>query len=169
VNISGGPIGRLHGQQIIIQIALSEETVATLERAIQIAVEAHSGQTDKAGNPYILHPLRIMFRMRTDDEKITAVLHDVVEDSPWTLEGLRDEGFSETVLEAVRYMTRASEDSYETFIEIAMSNPISCQVKLEDIRDNLDLSRLSEVNDRDIVRIRKYLSALRAAKLRDAG
>lgn len=141
--------------------------MATLERAIQIAVEAHAGQTDKAGNPYILHPLRIMFKMRTDEERMTAALHDVVEDSAWTLDNLREEGFSAAVVEAVRCMTRAPEASYEEFIDIAMANPISCQVKLADITDNLDLSRLSELNESDIARVKKYVAVLQKVQAAD--
>ena len=114
--------------------------MATLERAIEIAVEAHKGQKDKAGNPYILHPLRLMFQMKTDNERMAAVLHDVVEDSDWTLDDLRKENFDNEVIDAVNLLTRDDNDSYEEFVQKAASNPISKAVKIADITDNLDLS-----------------------------
>ena len=85
--------------------------MSTLEHGIQIAVQAHMGQKDKGGEPYILHPLRIMFKMHTDLERMVAVLHDVVEDSEWTLNQLRDEGFPDQVLAAVDCLTRGSNES----------------------------------------------------------
>lgn len=80
--------------------------MATLERAIAIAVQAHQGQRDKAGAPYILHPLRLMMRMQTEAEMIAAVLHDVIEDTEWTPDGLRAEGFSAGIIEAIECLTR---------------------------------------------------------------
>src|SRR5687767_2629355 len=80
--------------------------VSTLERAIAIAAQAHAGQVDKAGQPYILHPLRVMLRLATEEERIVGVLHDVVEDTPVSLQQLRDEGFSESVLSAVEALTK---------------------------------------------------------------
>jgi (p)ppGpp synthase/HD superfamily hydrolase len=88
--------------------------MSTLERAIQIAVQAHMGQKDKGEEPYILHPLRVMFKMRTDLERMVAVLHDVVEDSEWDLDHLRDEGFPNQVLAAVDCLTRRSNESYSS-------------------------------------------------------
>ena len=82
-----------------------------LQRAIEIAAEAHRGQTDKAGAPYLLHPLRVMMPLETDDERIVGVLHDVVEDGPgWTFKRLEEEGFSPTVLDALRLVTKRPED-----------------------------------------------------------
>jgi (p)ppGpp synthase/HD superfamily hydrolase len=134
--------------------------MSTLERAIQIAVQAHMGQKDKGGEPYILHPLRVMFKMHTDLERIVAVLHDVVEDSEWTLDHLRDEGFPDQVLAAVDCLTRRSNEPYEDFIERVQVNALARTVKIADLQDNLDASRLPELTDKDIERIRKYQKAL---------
>jgi (p)ppGpp synthase/HD superfamily hydrolase len=134
--------------------------MSTLERAIQIAVQAHMGQKDKGGEPYILHPLRIMFKMHTDLERMVAVLHDVVEDSEWTLDHLRDEGFPDRVLAAVDCLTHRSNESYEDFIERVQVNILARTVKIADLQDNLDASRIPELTDKDIERIRKYQKAL---------
>jgi (p)ppGpp synthase/HD superfamily hydrolase len=134
----------------------------TLERAIAIAVAAHTGQKDKVGAPYILHPLRVMFRCRSDEEKIAAVLHDVVEDGPgWTFDHLRAEGFSEVILDALSGLTKRPEEEndYMSFVKRAASNPISKVVKLADIEDNLDVTRLPSVTDKDQRRLSKYLEA----------
>ena len=135
--------------------------MATLERAIEIAVEAHKGQKDKAGNPYILHPLRLMFQMKTDNERMAAVLHDVVEDSEWTLDDLRKENFDNEVIDAVNLLTRDDNDSYEEFVQKAASNPISKAVKIADITDNLDLSRISKMTEKDVDRVKKYQRVLK--------
>lgn len=140
-----------------------------LERAIAIAVEAHKGQTDKAGAPYILHPLRVMQSLDTDLERIVGVLHDVVEDGPgWTFERLEGEGFGADVLDALRLVTKRPEDegkdidTYLRFVRRTLSNPVAHRVKIADIRDNLDLTRLSEITERDVVRLTRYTVALRA-------
>ena len=134
--------------------------MSTLARAIEIAVAAHKGQTDLAGQPYILHPLRMIFSVETDEEKMAAVLHDVVEDSDWTLDDLIKEGFSENVIEAVDRLTRKEGDSYEQFIEIAGGHPVSRAVKKADLTDNMDLSRIKNLREKDVLRIKKYKKAL---------
>jgi len=91
--------------------------MSTLEKAIRIAAQAHEGQRDKAGAPYILHPLRVMMKMATEAEQITAVLHDVVEDTDWTMERLRQEGFLGEILAALDCLTRKNGEEYEKFIE----------------------------------------------------
>jgi (p)ppGpp synthase/HD superfamily hydrolase len=130
--------------------------MATLGRAVAIAAEAHQSQTDKAGAPYILHPLRVMQRMDTEAEKIAAILHDVVEDSTWTIEQLRAEGFSEEILAAIDCLTKHEGESYDEFILRASSNPLARKVKLADLEDNLDLRRLGELTEKDLQRIQKY-------------
>ncbi len=130
--------------------------MATLGRAVAIAAEAHQLQTDKAGAPYILHPLRVMQRMNTETEQIAAVLHDVVEDSAWTIEQLRAEGFSEEVLAAIDCLTTHEGESYDEFILRASSNPLARKVKLADLEDNLDLRRLGKLTEKDLQRIQKY-------------
>lgn len=139
----------------------------TLERAIAIAAEAHTGQVDKAGAPYILHPLRVMLAMRTTDERIVAVLHDVVEDCPaWTLERLQAEGFSERVVDAVASVTKDRPEKemswadYEAFVRRAAANEIGRRVKHADMTDNSDLSRIAEPTEKDYARVAKYRRAI---------
>jgi (p)ppGpp synthase/HD superfamily hydrolase len=130
-----------------------------LEKAIQCAVKAHAGQKDKAGAPYILHPLRIMMKMENQDGMIAAMLHDVVEDSSVTLADLRAEGFSEEVIAAVDHLTRREGEAYEIFINRLRHNPLAVKVKLADLEDNMDIRRIENVTGRDIERIQKYQAA----------
>ena len=133
-----------------------------IERAIQIAVEAHAGAKDKGGSPYILHPINVMKRMKTDDEKIVAILHDVVEDTDWTFQSLREEGFSETVLDALASVTKVAEDEdYELFIKRCSRNAIGSRVKVADLMENLDVTRIGELREKDMKRINKYKRALK--------
>ena len=132
-----------------------------LERAIQIAVEAHVGVNDKGGKAYILHPISVMMRCETDEEKIVAILHDVVEDTDWTFEALREEGFTETIIEALKTVTKHSEDEdYDEFIQRSLKNEIGRKVKIADLRENLDVTRIGQLTDKDIARINKYKRAL---------
>lgn len=129
---------------------------ATIEDAIAIAARAHKGAKDKAGAAYILHPMRMMMRLETEAEMITAVLHDVVEDTDWTIEKLRAEGFSEEVLEAVECVTNREGESYEKFIERAGKNPIARRVKIADLEDNMNMRRIGELKPKDLERLAKY-------------
>lgn len=134
--------------------------MSTLVKAIEIAVSAHKGQKDKAGAEYILHPLRVMERGKTDVEKICGVLHDVVEDSSFTFEALENEGFSTEVIDALRYLTKTSEEEdYEKFIDRVGQNPIAVQVKINDLLDNMDITRFKVLNEEDFKRLNKYLKA----------
>lgn len=135
--------------------------MATVEDAVSIAAQAHRGQKDKAGAPYLLHPLRLMLRMETEAAMMAAVLHDVVEDTEWTLERLREVGFSAEVLEAVDCLTRRGGESYEEFVERARANPIARQVKIADLEDNLNIRRISRLEARDLERLEKYHKAWR--------
>lgn len=130
--------------------------MATLERAIQIAAIAHQGQKDKAGNPYILHPLRIMLKMDALERMIIAVLHDVIEDSDWTLDDLREEGFSPTVIEGVDALTRKTGETYQAYIERLKRHPAVIPVKLGDLEDNLNMLRLKQLSANDLERLKKY-------------
>lgn len=134
--------------------------MGTLERAIEIALEAHSGQLDKSGCEYIGHPLRVMAAGNTIEEKIVGVLHDVVEDSEWTFEMLVAEGFSAEIVEALRCLTRLSEtEPYDKFIARVKSNPLAVAVKLNDLTDNMDIRRLPYISDKDVKRLKRYLKA----------
>jgi (p)ppGpp synthase/HD superfamily hydrolase len=139
--------------------------VSTLERAIAIAAEAHAGQVDKAGAPYILHPLRVMLSVSTDEERIVAVLHDVVEDGGISLEDLRREGFSEALLRGIDAVTRRRGESYDATVERAGMDPLGRTVKLADLRDNADLSRIAEPSAEDFARVAKYWGAIERLEL----
>jgi (p)ppGpp synthase/HD superfamily hydrolase len=139
--------------------------MATLEKAILIAAQAHMGQRDKGGAPYILHPLRMMMRMESEAAMIAAVLHDVVEDSGWTLEQLRGEGFSEEVLLAVDCLTRRDGEGYDEFVVRAQANPIARRVKIADLEDNMNVKRLGKITAKDLARIEEYHRAWRALTL----
>ncbi len=147
--------------------------MGTLEKAVAIAATAHAGVRDKAGAPYILHPLRVMMRMHTDEERIVAVLHDVVEDTEWTFEELAAEGFSASVIAALDAVTKREHDEdaegddaeaklrrYLGFIARAAANEIGRKVKIADLEDNLDLSRIANPTQKDIERTAKYRAAL---------
>jgi len=135
--------------------------VSTLERAVAIAAIAHEGQRDKAGAPYILHPLRVMLRVTTEAERITAVLHDVVEDCEgWSFERLLEEGFSADIIEALQSVTKRDGETYEDFVARACRNAIGRRVKLSDLHDNCDLSRINNPTARDHERIARYRRAI---------
>jgi (p)ppGpp synthase/HD superfamily hydrolase len=137
--------------------------MSTLERAIAIAAAAHAGQKDKACQPYILHPLRVMLALQGEEERIVAVLHDVVEDTQITLDNLRSEGFSEAILSAIDSVTQRKEEkkNYEAFVLRAAANPIGREVKLADLTDNSDLSRIPNPTPADIERVAKYQKAIK--------
>jgi (p)ppGpp synthase/HD superfamily hydrolase len=134
--------------------------MATLGKAIEIAIKAHVGATDKYGAPYINHVTRVMNMGESDNEKIVGVLHDVIEDTHWTFEDLEKEGFSKEVVDAIKCVTKTSEDEdYEEFINRVKTNPLAVKVKLNDLTDNLDIKRMPEVLESDINRLNKYLKA----------
>ncbi len=135
--------------------------MATVEDAVSIAARAHRGQTDKAGAPYLLHPLRLMLRMDTEAAMMAAVLHDVVEDTEWTLERLREAGFPEEVLEAVDCLTRREGESYQEFVERVRTNPVARQVKLADLEDNMNVRRMNQLGPKELERLEKYHRAWR--------
>lgn len=128
-----------------------------LERAVEIAVQAHHGQVGKDGLPYVLHPLRIMTRMETVEEQIVAALHDVVEDSEITIEDLRREGFSEYALEAITLLTHDKEKvPYDDYVRRIKPHALARKVKLGDLEDNSNLRRLARVEEKDLERVKKY-------------
>lgn len=133
----------------------------TLERAIEIAARTHAGQVDKGGAPYILHPLRVMLRVAPGPQQIVAVLHDVVEDSEVTFEDLEREGFSAEVISGLRAVTKVAGESYEDFVARAALDPVGKAVKLADLMENSDLSRIAEPSQKDLERVEKYGRAIR--------
>lgn len=139
--------------------------MATLERAIDIAVTAHKGQKDKTGNPYVLHLFSVMMKGKTDEEKICGILHDLVEDTPWTFDQLRKEGFSEKIIAALECVTKKSEDeNYDDFIQRILPNPLAVRVKMNDLEDNMDVRRIPELNEDALKRLNKYLKAYNLLK-----
>jgi (p)ppGpp synthase/HD superfamily hydrolase len=130
--------------------------MSTLERAIEIAAAAHAGQLDKSGQPYILHPLRVLLRVSTEHERMAAVLHDVVEDTSVTLEQLAKEGFPEPVVSAIEALTKRPKESRLEAAARAARNPIARVVKLADNAENMDLSRIANPTEKDFARVREY-------------
>lgn len=131
-----------------------------LSQSINIAMQAHAGQVDKAGMPYIGHVMRVMQAGKTIDEKIVGVLHDVVEDTTWTFDALLTEGFPVHIVDALRCVTKLSDDEpYESFINRVKTNPLAVAVKINDLTDNMDIRRLQTLTDADVQRLRKYLKA----------
>lgn len=132
-----------------------------LDLAIEIACKAHAGQKDKAGDNYILHPLRLMLKFNNDEERVVAILHDVIEDSDVSLDIIKNFGFSQAVVDALDCLTKRDNEQYEVFIHRLVGNNLSKRIKIEDIKDNLNLLRLHELNEYDLLRINKYHKALR--------
>jgi (p)ppGpp synthase/HD superfamily hydrolase len=138
--------------------------MATIEKALQIAARAHEGQLDKHGQPYILHPLRVMSAVDGDEARIVAILHDVIEDTSVTPDDLRQEGFGEAILEALDRLTHRKDDPYAEYVIRCKGHDIARRVKLADLEDNSRPSRAILRPDRiepDIERVRKYLLAFK--------
>jgi (p)ppGpp synthase/HD superfamily hydrolase len=131
--------------------------MSSLEQAIRIALDAHAGAVDKAGQPYILHPLTLMLGMASNEERITAVLHDVVEDSGVTLDELAQAGFSPRVVAALELLTHDADQPYEEYVAAIAADPLARTVKLADLRHNMDVRRLPpELSERDLERLATY-------------
>lgn len=131
-----------------------------LSNAISLALKAHEGQVDKSGMPHAGHIMRVMAAGRTMDEKIVGVLHDVVEDTGWTFHALLDEGFPVHIVDALRCVTKLSDDEpYDEFIERVKTNLLAVAVKINDLADNMDIRRYKELSDWDVKRLKKYLKA----------
>lgn len=135
-----------------------------LSQAIILATVSHDGQVDKGGHPYILHPLRLMAQCQTDDKRIVAVLHDIVEDTPVTLDDLRSGGYPEHIVEAIDALTRREGEFYMDFIVRTHKNNLAKKVKMLDIVDNMDLSRIPNPTEADHSRMERYNKALRVLR-----
>lgn len=130
-----------------------------LEKAIRLAAKGHEGQMDKGGQPYILHPIRVMLQCETTEEKTVAMLHDLLEDTAMTERDLREAGFSEEVIEAVLLLTKEDGADYMAYIARVCENRLAARVKLADLTDNMDLNRLPGLTRRDFERLEKYILA----------
>jgi (p)ppGpp synthase/HD superfamily hydrolase len=133
--------------------------MALIEKSLAIALRAHTGVTDKAGRAYILHPLRIMAKMTTDNEMSAALLHDVIEDSDITAADLLSEGIPSEVVDAVLCLSKREAESYQDFVVRAKQNPIARKVKIADIEDNINVLRITNLTEKDLARIAKYHAA----------
>ncbi len=139
--------------------------MSTIQRAEKIAAAAHADTFDKFGAPYMHHVHRVSLAGLTEEEKIVGLLHDVVEDTEWTFEALENEGFSKQVIDALKCVTKTSEDEdYELFIERVARNPLAIRVKLNDLADNMDIRRIPELGPKDFERLTKYHKAYQYLK-----
>ncbi|KKW79703.1 guanosine-3',5'-bis(diphosphate) 3'-pyrophosphohydrolase [Acinetobacter sp. AG1] len=130
--------------------------MATLEQAISLAAKQHEGQVDKANAPYILHPLRVMLNVPTIEHKIVAVLHDILEDTETTIEDLYQFGFQQHIIDAIVALTKKQGETRLEAAQRARQNPIARVVKLADINDNMDLSRIQSPTVKDFERLKEY-------------
>jgi (p)ppGpp synthase/HD superfamily hydrolase len=141
--------------------------MATLEKALELAARAHAGQTDKQGLPYILHPLRVLMGVESDEARIIAVLHDTLEDTGLTEADLRREGFSEAVVAGVLAVTHRRDESYADYVVRCSRLEAARQVKLADLADNVRLERVLVRPERlksDLARVRRYLLSYKFLK-----
>ena len=135
-----------------------------LLRAIEIAVKNHRTQFDKAGAPYVLHCFRVMLKGKTLDEQITGVLHDVIEDTGVDENTLREEGFSEIIIDAVMALTKMHGESNEEYLKKVTGNKIAARVMMYDVEDNMNLLRLKEIGVKDVKRLNKYIEMYRVLR-----
>ena len=130
-----------------------------LQKAIQVATEAHKNQLDRYDAPYIFHVMRVMMRGKNEDEKLAALLHDVVEDTDWTFEDLKKEGFPDHIIQAVRCLTKAENEPYDDYINRVKTDKLAIAVKINDLEDNMDVRRMPRMEEKDVARFNKYLKA----------
>ena len=135
------------------------------KKALRLCFEAHKAQVDKSGLPYVFHPFHLAEQMTDEDTTVVALLHDVVEDSPYTLDDLRDMGFPERVVAAIGLMTHDDRIPYMDYVAAIRENPIARVVKLADLRHNSDITRLDSVTEWDLARIEKYAAAMELLSL----
>jgi len=129
--------------------------------ALKLCFEAHKDQVDKSGMPYVFHPFHLAEQMNDEDTTIVALLHDVVEDTEYTIEDLREKGFGEKVIEAIRLMTHDSSVPYMEYVAQIKTNPIAKAVKLADLKHNSDTTRLETITPKDEKRAEKYREAIK--------
>lgn len=139
--------------------------MSDLNTALNIAVKVHGDQHDLYGQPYLCHPLRVAKKMNSEEEKIIAILHDVIEDSNMTTKDLIHAGFSKTIVQAVDDLSRRSSESYEQYIERLSGNHTAIVVKLADLEDNMDITRIKHIGEKETKRLNRYLTAWQKLKL----
>lgn len=138
-----------------------EESAALLDKAAEICINGHAGQRDKTGAAYFQHPMRVAMRCSTDEEKMVALMHDIIEDTDITAENLLEMGFPQSVIDGILSVTKRDGETYEEFVARAAGNPLGRVVKLHDLEDNLDIFRLDSLSPEMAARFNKYLAAHR--------
>ena len=133
---------------------------ALTKKALKLCFEAHREQIDKSGMPYVFHPFHLAEQMDTEESVIVALLHDVVEDTDYTLDDLRKMGFGDVVIDALTLMTHDPKVPYMDYVRAIGTNPLATKVKLADLRHNSDLSRLNSVDEKALSRVKKYAAAI---------
>lgn len=128
--------------------------------ALKLCFEAHKEQLDKSGMPYVFHPFHLAEQMETEETTIVALLHDVIEDTEYTIAGLTSMGFDKAVTDAIALMTHADGVAYMDYVRTIKNNPIAKAVKLADLRHNSDLTRLNTIDEDALKRREKYLKAI---------
>lgn len=130
------------------------------KKALKLCFEAHKEQTDKSGMPYVFHPFHLAEQMKTEETTIVALLHDVVEDTDYTIEDLSQMGFDNTITDAIALMTHADGVNYMDYVRTIKENPLAKEVKLADLRHNSDLTRLDIIDEKALQRKEKYAKAI---------
>ncbi len=131
------------------------------KKALKLCFEAHKEQIDKSGMPYVFHPFHLAEQMKTEETTVVALLHDLVEDTDYTIEDLTSMGFSKTITDAIALMTHADDMDYMEYVRKIKNNPIAKTVKLADLKHNSDLTRLDVVDEKALSRKEKYLKAIK--------
>ncbi len=135
-----------------------------LETAIRLAAKVHRGQTDRFGNPYILHVMRVMMRGHDLDEQMLGALHDVLERSTLTEAEILKKGFSPRVVKALKHITRVPEETYEQYIDRVVQDNLAIRVKINDLADKMDLLHVQQLDPADLKRYNKQLTAYHRMK-----
>ena len=130
------------------------------KKALKLCFEAHKAQVDKSGMPYVFHPFHLAEQMKTEETVVVALLHDLVEDTDYTIEDLRKMGFEKKITDAIVLMTHADVVDYMDYVRTIKQNPIAKEVKLADLRHNSDLSRLDTIDEKALQRREKYQRAI---------
>ena len=139
------------------------------KKALKLCFEAHKEQTDKSGLPYVFHPFHLAEQMEDEDSTITALLHDVAEDTDVSLEDIAGMGFSRTVMEALALLTHDEAVPYMEYVKAIGKNPVARKVKLADLRHNSDLNRLDadQIDEKARARVKKYAEAIKLLEERE--
>ena len=131
------------------------------KKALKLCFEAHKEQVDKSGLPYVFHPFHLAEQMESEETTVVALLHDVVEDTNYTIEDLSAMGFDKAVTDAIALMTHADGVDYMDYVRAIKENPIAKAVKLADLTHNSDLSRMDIIDEKALQRAKKYKEAIK--------